>query len=552
MSNKIKREKEPYSNAGVEIIGQIMEYMLAMIVMAVCIVVPFYARDGYHQIGEAKFTAYKSVLMIGFVMLFVMTVVYLIFWLKDKKEWNVSVTDMMVVGYLILSGISIVSGGFYEDALWGCSGWNMGFLSQLSFVLLYLFLSRYGRYYRLIIAVLCSVAAVVFLIGVLHRMLIDPIGFYDGLADYQKAQFLSTLGQATWYGSFLVVVLPLGIAVFLYTENRMWRVISGMYVFLGFCTLVTQNSDSAYFALAGFMLVFFGVSVEKRDSLYRFVLICMLFLAAGKLMYFLLQINPNPALEYDVITKWILCSAGTWVLLALCLFGCVILFVRKSFFQGDQSAYPVEKMLRVRRGVFLAVGILLAGVILMIVLQAKNLLPGALAERLQTISYFNWNDSWGNGRGRIWSFSVRMCGEESLLHKLFGVGPDCFNSYVTAYYSEDAQLLWGEKLLTNAHNEWLNMLINAGLLGAVAYIGIFVTAIFRFLKKRSGNLLVTGVAACAVSYMAYNFFCYQQVLCTPFIFILLGIGEYILRNEEGCCRDGKSKGVIFSHGEYGR
>jgi hypothetical protein len=37
------------------------------------------------------------------------------------------------------------------------------------------------------------------------------------------------------------------------------------------------------------------------------------------------------------------------------------------------------------------------------------------------------------------------------------------------------------------------------------------------------------VAAAAVSYMAYNFFCYQEVLCTPFIFILLGIGEYIWR-----------------------
>lgn len=532
MSNKISRKKERHVNARLEIIGQVMEYMLAMIVMAVCIVVPLYAKEGYQLIGDAKFTAYKSILMVGFTVLFVITVIYLIFWIKDKKEWNVSVTDMMVVGYLILSGISVVSGGFYEEALWGCSGWNMGFLSQLSFVLLYLFLSRFGRYYWLIVTALCSVAAVVFLIGVLHRMLIDPIGFYDGLADYQKAQFLSTLGQATWYGSFLVVVLPLGIAVLLYTESRVWRVISGIYVFLGFCTLVTQNSDSAYFALAGFMLVFFWVSAEKRDSFYRFLWICTLFLAAGKLMYFLLQINPNPALEYDVVTKWVLCSAGTWVLLALCFFGCVMLFVRKRFSSGNQSIYPVEKMFRVRKGVFLAVGILIAGVILMIVLQAQNLLPDALAERLNTISYFNWNDEWGNGRGRIWSFAVRMYGEENLFHKLFGVGPDCFNSYVAAYYSEEAYLLWGDKLLTNAHNEWLNILINAGLLGGAAYIGIFISAVIRFLKTVPRSLYVTGVAAAAVSYMAYNFFCYQQVLCTPFVFILIGIGEYVLRNRE--------------------
>lgn len=552
MSHKISKKKERNVSAGTEIVGQIMEYLVAIVVIAVCIAVPLYAKDGYHQIGNAKFAVYKSVMEIGFAILLAMAVLYFFFWIKEKGNWQMSVTDGFVLLYVLLSGISVISGGFYEDALWGCPGWNMGLMSQLSFVLLYLFLSRFGKYCRLIVVVLCSVASVVFLIGILHRMMIDPIGFYDGLADYQKAQFLSTLGQATWYASFLAVVLPMGTAVFLCTENRVRRMISGIYVFLGFCTLVTQNSDSAYFALAGFMLVFFGISVEKQDSFYRFLWICTLFLAAGKLMYFLLQINPNPALEYDVITKWILCSAGTWVLFGLCLFGCAVPIFRKRVLQGNQSVYPAEKVYRMRRAVFLAAGVLLAGVILMIVLQAKNLLPGVLAEKLQTISYFNWNDSWGNGRGRIWSFSVRLYGEESLIHKLFGVGPDCFNSYVTAYYSEEAQLLWGEKLLTNAHNEWLNMLINAGLLGAAAYIGIFISAVFRFLNKRPRNLLVTGAAACAVSYMAYNFFCYQQVLCTPFIFILLGIGEYILRNEEGYCRYGKSNGILFPHGEYGR
>lgn len=526
MSNKIGRKKEKERNAGAEIIGQIMEYILAVVVIAVCVAVPLYAKDGYHQIGNAKFTAYKSVMIPGFAVLLVMAMLYFFFWIKEKKKWQVSVTDMLVVVYLVLAVISVASGGFYEDALWGCSGWNMGLMSQLSFVLLYLFLSRFGRYYRLLAVVLCSVAAVVFFIGILHRMMIDPIGFYDGLADYQKAQFLSTLGQATWYASFLAVVLPVGIAVFLNTKNIVWRTVSGIYLFIGFCSLVTQNSDSAYFALAGFMLVFFWISVEKKESFYRFVWICTLFFMAGKVMYFLLQINPNPALEYDVITEFVLCSAGTWVLLAVFVAACVILYIRR------EKPYPVEMMFKVRKGILIVVGVLAVGIITTIVLQTKSLLPGILGKKLASVSYLNWKDEWGNGRGRIWSFAVRMYGKENLLHKLFGVGPDCFNSYVTAYHSEEAYLLWGDKLLTNAHNEWLNIVINAGLLGGAAYIGIFITAVIRFLKTTPRNLYVTGAAAAAVSYMAYNFFCYQQVLCTPFVFILLGIGEYVLRSRE--------------------
>lgn len=523
MSNKLNRRRTPSANAGTEIIGQLIEYTLAVVMLVVCVVVPLYAKEGYQQIGNAKFTAYKYIMMAGLSILLVMAAIYLFFRIREKSKWSVSVTDMLALAYLVFSGISVISGGFYEDALWGCNGWNMGLMSQLSFVLLYLFLSRFGRYYRLIVTVMCSVAAVVFFIGILHRMLIDPIGFYNGLENYQKAQFLSTLGQATWYASFLVVVLPVGIAFFLYAENRVCRALSGVYAGIGFCSLVTQNSDSAYFALAGFMLVFFWLSVEKRESFCRFLWVCTLFFAAGKLMYFLLKLHPNPDLEYDVITNFILSSACAWILLVIFAAAGIIMHFRK------QKPYPVERMLRLRKAVLIAAGILFVGIVACIVLQAKGLLPEWLSVRLERLSYLNWNDSWGNGRGRIWSFAVRMYGQESLLHKLFGVGPDCFNSYVAAYHSEEAQLLWGEKLLTNAHNEWLNILINAGLFGAAAYVGIFVSAACRFIKRAPENPMLAGAAAAIVSYMAYNFFCYQQVLCTPFIFILTGIGEYVIK-----------------------
>ncbi|MCD7725342.1 MAG: O-antigen ligase family protein [Clostridiales bacterium] len=529
MSNKISGKKEQTVSTGLEVTSQLIEYALAVVVIAVCIAVPLYAKNGYHQIGDAKFAAYKVIMTFGFAVLLVMAVIWLFFRLREKNRLRVSVTDVLAAAYLVLAGVSVISGGFYEDALWGCDGWNMGLMSQISFVLLYLFLSRFGRYYRLTTAVLCAVSAVVFSLGVLHRMMIDPIGFYEGLEDYQKAQFLSTLGQATWYASFLAVVLPVGIAVFLEAKSMVVRILSGVYVFVGFCSLVTQNSDSAYFALAGFMLVFFWVSVENGERCKRFLWICTLFFGAGKVMYFLMKLRPNPALEYDIITEIILCSPVTWLLLAVCLLGCAALHFREGLRGAKGSPYPVKSMLRVRKGVVIAAGVLCVGIISLIVLRTKNLLPEAVAQGLAEVSYFQWNDDWGNGRGRIWSFALKVYREENLLHKLFGVGPDCFNSYVTQYYSEEAALLWGEMLLTNAHNEWLNILINTGLLGAAAYIGFFMTAVYRFLKAAPRNLLVTGAAAAAVSYMAYNFFCYQQVLCTPFIFILLGTGEYILR-----------------------
>lgn len=544
MSNKIKKagnKKNTGTASGQEILELSIEYLVAAVMAAMCVAVSFYAKEGYNQIGNAKFAAYRTVMGIGLTLFLVSGMVLLFMrvhgtqrrpepfaagFYRYLKE-GLSVTDFCVLAYLLFSTIAVVSGGFYKDALWGSFGWNMGWMSQLSFVLIYLAVSRFGKYYRVILSAFCGAAFVVFLIAVLHRMLIDPIGFYDGLQGYQMAQFLSTMGQATWYASYLVVALPVGVAVFLFAEKTLWRVLGGAYMAVGFASLVTQNSDSAYFALAGFMLVFFPVCVKKRETLNRFVEVCTLFFVAGKVMHFLMQIHPNPDLEYDFITDLILNGTVTWILLGLCLILCLFLYGRRN------RPYQAVRMQWVSRVVLLAAAVILAGIVLLIVLQSKGVLPDRLGSALSAVSYFNWNDAWGNGRGRIWSFAVRVFAGESILHKLFGVGPDCLSSYVEAVHSEEAQLLWGDKVLTNAHNEWLTMLINTGIFGMLSYIGIFGTAVRRYLHAWQQDYLLVGVAASTVSYMAYNFFCYQQVCCTPFVFLLLGVGEYLLREKRG-------------------
>lgn len=542
MSNKVKKAQNRKNAAGVsgqELLQIMMEYITAAIMAAMCVAVSFYAKDGYNQIGNAKFAAYRMVMIVGFSIFLVAGAVWLSVRLSGGKRGQepfatgffgrlkerVSVTDFCVLAYLLFSTISVISGGFYEDALWGSFGWNMGWMSQLGFVLIYLAVSRFGGHYRGILAAFGGSAFVVFLIAVLHRMLIDPIGFYEGLNGSQMAQFLSTMGQATWYASFLVVALPMGVAVFLFAEKSSWRILGGIYTTVGFASLVTQNSDSAYFALAGFMLVFFWVCTKKRETLNRFVEVCTLFFAVGKVMHFLMRMHPNPDLEYDFITALILEGTVTWILLGLCLLLCIFLYGRRN------RPYLSVRMQWVGRLAVLVAVTAVAIVAGLIVLQSRNALSGRLGEALNAVSYFNWNDAWGNGRGRIWSFAVRVFAGESILHKLFGVGPDCFSSYVAAAHGEEAYLLWGDKILTNAHNEWLTTLINMGIFGAVSYIGIFVTAVRRDLRAWQQDYLLVGAAASAVSYMAFNFFCYQQVCCTPFVLLLLGVGEYVLREK---------------------
>ncbi len=521
------REEEKGAAEGKPRLVRLAEYLFAAVAAAMCAAVAFYVRDGYHQIGSAKFAVYRAVMVPGGALLLAAAAACLISRLGERRRLQFAAADCCVLAYLIFTDISVAAGGFFGDALWGYDGWNMGLMAQLSFILLYLCASRFGRYYRQLLALLCVVASAVYALGILNRLLIDPLGYYDGLTQEQMAQFLSTLGQNTWYGSFLIVTLPVGMGLFLYADRKPWRVLSGIFMTAGFGTLVTQNSDSAYVGLAGAFVVFFVLSSGTRERMCRYMAALALFFAAGKLMYCLLCIRPNPALRPDFVTRLMWTSGATWILLFACLAAALLLY---GMGRGAVPfRYPERLMRRLRRVVPAAALAAVAAAVLLIVLQTAGALPGAVARRLADISYFNWNYDWGNGRGKIWTFSAKVYAGMDTVHKLFGVGPDCFHSYVAAHYSGEAELLWGQKQLSNAHNEWLNMLINEGFFGAAAYLGIFLASVETALRRARENMWAAGIAAACVSYMCYNFFCYQQVLCTPFIFLLMGIGAYIDR-----------------------
>ncbi|MBQ9567368.1 MAG: hypothetical protein IJR31_04745, partial [Lachnospiraceae bacterium] len=108
--------------------------------------------------------------------------------------------------------------------------------------------------------------------------------------------------------------------------------------------------------------------------------------------------------------------------------------------------------------------------------------------------------------------------------------PDGFYNQVYRFYSDTLTAKWGENtVLTCAHNEWLNSLITVGILGFITYAGIFVTAMARFAKCADDTPETIAPVLCIIGYMFHNFFCYQQIICTPIIFIIIGAGEAMCR-----------------------
>ena len=77
-----------------------------------------------------------------------------------------------------------------------------------------------------------------------------------------------------------------------------------------------------------------------------------------------------------------------------------------------------------------------------------------------------------------------------------------------------------------------------GIGGLLSFLLLLGAGARRFSRigKEHPEVLMGLLAVC--SYAAHNFFCYQQVCCTPFLFLILGRSERRARRREGA-KEGK-------------
>ncbi len=536
MAVKLAKGQKKKENAGKQIMTSFLEYMCALWAVVFAVAVPVYMKEGYYQIGVAKYNAYAHIVVFGMPILLIFVLLYVIFSVKEtgisvqavgKLKKRLSVTDWLVIAYTAAVLLSFFCSGQMKEAFWGYEGWFMGLFSQLTFVLIYFLFSRFLKDYPFVLTVLCMTAGYAFVVGILHRLLIDVVGTYENLSDYYKTQFLSTLGQASWYSSFVTTVLPIGIFAFWYFKNHILRLVSGIFMFAGFMTLVTQNSDSAYFGFFAAMLVLLHVSVKDARKMQRLCEIAALFFVAPKVMCFLLEKFPNPIMVWDQISAHLLADPKMWIFV-----GVFLLFATVFYVLAIKDCYPV-RMMTVLRNIFYVLVLLLIGAwVLILVGGVKGWLPEPLVAFSTKLSYLRWSNMWGNGRGFTWAFTVQMFEEMGLKNQLIGVGPDCYAIFAHGNYAELLKQQWGGAILANAHNEWMNAFVNLGILGGSLYLGVFVSAMVRFVKESGKRPVLLGFAACIAAYMAHNLFCYQQVLCTPFVFLFMALGEYQIRKKE--------------------
>ncbi len=440
---------------------------------------PFYMRSGYMEIGKDKYDFFKAITAGGFCLIVPFAVLCMVFHgirgrkekgeteeIPEDGEWEevqepragwrgkLSGTDMAVLAYGGCVVLSYIGSEYKKTALYGEKGWYMGALVQLVFVFSYFLVSRFWEYEEKMLLAFMAAAGAVFTLGVLNRFSVFPIAVQGA-----NSSFISTLGNINWYSGYWSVLFPIGMILYWKAEEIWLRIPALLYTAVGIATGVSQGSNSAFIVFAGIYVFLFCISFQSVDAMKRFARLAILFCAVCQGLR-LWRLWRPAAFDYygGTLSDWITLSRVT-----LAGLGVLLAFYGLLCFAGRRKDFEMGRFKIFRQLLVLSV-VIVTGVYLML-LYLNSRVKGGI-RFLGGFSVLTFGRQWGSARGATWSAAMQVYRSMPQFKKLIGVGPDCLASFLYTNLSDLSELLdrqFDGARLTNAHNEWLNMLVNVGI-----------------------------------------------------------------------------------------
>ena len=498
------------------------------------LVYSLYAPEGYIQIATNKYLFYRKLCLITAAVMIPAALLYYMAPPHHKSVWrvvdNISATDIFVLLYLLVNIISFVGTEYREEALWGTSGWYMGFGMQLFFIGTYFLVSRFYDGRIDVLPFFMTATFVVFLWGLLNRFSIYPIDMR-----YDNEQFISSMGNINWFCGFWSIFFVIGVVLYLITENRRMRIFSGVFSVLSLGFGAVEGSDSAFLSMGVVFYFLFLISFQKTEYMKRWLELGIFYCAACQVMRIIVTIDKK-SLSMDTTMMWIM--LGNLTLAALILLCALRICIGKASEKYDEDGQWIRKWIWLKYAV---IGLTTGALIIYLVLLIYNTrAPGSLGA-LSKYSIFLFDGHWGSARGATWRDCFAIYRTFSFRERLFGVGQDCFAilGYGIPELAARLKEEWPGSRLTNAHNECITHLVNVGIFGMLSFIGIFWSSFKRLLERAAKEPLCFVFAASVLSYFIHNQFSFAQVLNTPYIYMMLGLGESLMRRMDD--RDASAK-----------
>ena len=144
----------------------------------------------------------------------------------------------------------------------------------------------------------------------------------------------------------------------------------------------------------------------------------------------------------------------------------------------------------------------------------------AIWTKIPSYNQLIFNDDWGTHRGHNWRIAITCFNKFGIFKKLFGHGPDTYLIVTERNFYTEMVEKYGE-IYDSAHNEYLNYLVCEGILGLIAYLGTFISALYISFKDAKENPLVLAAFLAVLSYMIQAIVNIAIPITTPIFFTFM-------------------------------
>lgn len=508
---------------GVKVLKTLKKIILSVYLFLIVCIYPLYIRNGYYDLCVVKSEFLYIVSGVTFVLLLIVLGIELFyrmqFGLKDKVNWkNINITEKFLLMYCAIIVVSYMCSDFQDEVLWGTYGWYMGTILLLLMSGLALMTSYSYKFEKTILYHFVIASSFVFALGICNRFSFYPI------MDPFLPTFISTLGNINWFCGYMSIVAPIGISLFVFTETEktIGRTMLFLYSLLTFTTGFCQGSSSVFLWEGIMFFALLWICLRKMQWIKNWFLVLFLWGLSGQIVRVLKYLLP------DYFNYKYAKLIDTNLTLMVAVFSLIVYIVLK-FYEKNMLDLSEEIIKRIHKWLLIC---LFSSFFVYILLSMVNTTVGI--SFLQGNSLFTWDVSWGTDRGFCFSVAFLIFNKMPFIKKMIGIGADGFYSFAYSDYeiAEYINSYFEDAELTNAHNELLTNLVNLGVLGTIAYIGIFATFFIQCMKRGKEDSIAYVFAICVVCYFANNLVSFAQIYNTPYLFLLLGIGGAYLRKSE--------------------
>lgn len=463
----------------------------------------FLGFSGYSRLTLSKYIFFVAATALWLMVLLVQSIIA---GRSGKTPQFLAVTTLLGL-FFLLCCISAVLSPYGVQVLIG-SGRYDGLLTWLLcggiFFGIYRFaLPKTAYVYALAAsATLCCVVALFQLFG-FNMLWFFPgnCTYYDGGIKYM-GEFLGTIGNADLFSAFLCLVIPLLWATYIIEKKRPLGFLPCIML-MCFCVFACGVS-AGKLALAVVAVIMSPLLITDGSRLRRGLELAALLCVA---LFFVFGFNGEKQGE----TVFIIFTLGKKALI-MGLFFLILVALRLLIGKREFEKKPL-------RTVFICLSLLAVFCALTLAYFWEGQ-SGTLYE-FSRVLHGDFQDSFGSSRILIWRNLLGLVPERLP----FGGGPDSLALRLDVSFSrfvpETGNTL--SCVVDNAHNEYLGILVNTGLLSLLAFVFAQASSFWCAIKRQSSGQYIMPLLCGLVCYWIQAFFGLGLFIVTPFMWIFWGL-----------------------------